>query len=262
MDYYADAPDLDIMKKPDGTYIFRAFTDLSSEKVASFPSLPEYFYGPHREILGFSQPTLRYGGYSYYFFDLEVYRSTLQIFGPPVTLLASDPVSTDFFPYGCCRIPEIAEGQVVYLINKKFSDGSYDTLPCTVERLLSPGICVPVRLPNGDILQVSRNRLLAEGETVESPLFVGDVVRRTSDGVLYSLVSRQPFGWNGVGMDGSVVVLEEGGFETVFQWANHTIGTIMPDGKAVSRAYITNLDPFQSYLMFDDYAVTLGGMLK
>lgn len=254
---------LDIMRNPDDSLAFRAFSDNLAVPTDESVRLPMYLYSPHREVL-FLDPR----GYDW----INPFSASIRphvankllfsFFDRSTVVLASDPVSTDFIPYGYSKIPELAEGQVVSLISKKFSDGSYDLTTCTVERLLVSQY-VDVRLPDGDILQVPRNRLLAEGETVETPLFKGDVVRRTSDGLLCSLLSRQPYGWNGVGKDGNIVVVETDGFETVFSWSNHTIGTVMPDGSAISSVHVSDAGLFRARIAFDSgRIVSLEEILK
>lgn len=254
---------LDIMRNPDDSLAFRAFADSQAVLTGEGARLPMYLYSPHRELLALSSYDYdRINPLSISIEPRVVNKSQFSIFDHSTVVLASDPVSTDFIPYGYSKIPELAEGQVVSLISKKFSDGSYDLTTCTVERLLVSQY-VDVRLPDGDILQVPRNRLLAEGEIVKSPLFKCDVVRRTSDGLLCSLLSRQPYGWNGVDKDGNIVVVETGGFETVFSWSNHTIGTVMPDGSVITSVHVSDANPLRACIAFENgRIVSLEEILK
>ena len=254
---------LDIMRNPDDSLAFRAFSNNPAVSTGERVRLPMYLYSPHREVLSLDSRDYDWiNPFSVFIRPRVANKPLFSFFDRSTVVLASDPVSTDFIPYGYSKIPELAEGQVVSLISKKFSDGSYDLTTCTVERLLVSQY-VDVRLPDGDILQVPRNRLLAEGETVETPLFKGDVVRRTSDGLLCSLLSRQPYGWNGVDKDGNLVVVETGGFETVFSWSNHTIGTVMPDGSVISSVHVSDANPLRACIVFDSgRIVSLEEILK
>lgn len=239
-----------LTKTEDGLKFKIFHPELSGETVRVYT--PSHLYGPRREPASLTRSYSVFPRNGYVDVSPTLQSAYFAYFNLKTKLLPTDTPSETYTPYGYARIPEL--GETADYIWRRYTDGRVDTTPCKV---IAPkgDFSFKIETLSGWIGIVSRTDLLAKGETIVKPLFYGDVVRRLSDGKLFTVLFRHTYGWHGKDEDGALGILEYGNFEIALQLADYLPGHFLPDGRRIAQLDLSDT-PDSTYIKLDDSSIT------